>query len=120
MLQRKIVAIVDDDAAVLSALSSLVRSIGFVALTFSSAEAFLAHPDLPGVTILISDIQMPGGINGFELQEWLRLRHLSIPTVLMTGLSDEATRERALGSGAWKFMLKPVDSDALIECLERV
>nr|WP_280141980.1 response regulator [Methylobacterium sp. yr668] len=111
-------AIVDDDSAVLSALSSLVRSIGYVALTFSSAEAFLAHPDLSNVTVLISDIQMPGGISGFELQEGLRSRHLSIPTVLMTGLSDEAIRERARESGAWKFMQKPVDSDALIECLE--
>ncbi len=115
--QMTIIAVVDDDAAILSAMSSLIRSLGYAVLTFASAEAFLASPDLRNVACLVSDVQLPGGLNGFELHEALVQRHIPIPVVLMTGLSDDQTRARATRSGAFAFMQKPVDDDALIKCL---
>jgi len=114
----KPVAIVDDDKAVLSALSSLLRSFGYAVLTFASAEAFLAQANLSGICCLITDVQMPGGMNGLELQAALAAQAISLPVILMSGLIDETLRTRAYASGAVAFMQKPVDSDSLMACID--
>jgi len=57
-------------------MSSLVRSLGYEACLFASAEAFLASPHLDDTSCLIADIQMPG-MNGLDLQSELHARQLS-------------------------------------------
>lgn len=118
MAPVKPIAIVDDDKAVLSALSSLLRSFGYAVLTFASAEIFLAQADLLGLCCLITDMQMPGGMNGLELQAALAARAISLPVILMSGLLDETIKSRAYESGVIAFMPKPVDSDRLIAYLQ--
>jgi FixJ family two-component response regulator len=113
-----IVAVVDDDASILSAMSSLVRSLGFAALTFASAEALLRHSDIRAVNFVISDVQMPGGLGGFDLLDVFRGRHVEIPFVFMTGLAAETVRAQALEQGVLAFMRKPIDACDLAELLE--
>ena len=58
--KAQIVSIVDDDASVRVALESLLRSLGFVAFAFESAEDFLRSPRVDDSACLITDVQMPG------------------------------------------------------------
>jgi FixJ family two-component response regulator len=113
-----VISIVDDDESVRIALNSLVRSLGYIAHTFASAEDFLRSPRLNETSCLITDVQMPG-INGIELQTQLRAKGLRMPIVFITAYPDERTRARSLDAGAVCYLTKPFDEETLIGCLER-
>ena len=98
-------------------MSSLVRSLGYEACVFASAEAFLASPRLHETSCLILDVQMPG-MGGLELQSQLAARQLRIPTIFITAFPEERIRKRAEASGAVGFFGKPVDSQVIIGCLD--
>jgi FixJ family two-component response regulator len=112
-----IISIVDDDESVRTAMSSLVRSLGYQSRVFCSAEEFLASPELNDTSCVIADVQMPG-MSGVELQDALAGRRPELPVVLITAFPEERIRKRAEAGGAVAFFSKPVDSNALIECLE--
>ena len=111
------VSIVDDDDSVRAAMSSLVRSLGYEACLFASAEAFLASPHLNDTSCLIADIQMPG-MSGLELQSELHARQRCIPIIFITAFAEERIRKRAEAAGALGFFSKPVDSRIIIGCLD--
>ena len=110
------VCIVDDDASVRIAVSSLVRSLGLRARLFASAEEFLAAGC--AADLVISDLQMPG-IGGIELLELLRARDDRVPFIVITAFLQEAVRGRAVQAGAMCVLGKPFRADALIGCIER-
>jgi FixJ family two-component response regulator len=111
-----LISIVDDDGVVRGAIESLLKSHGFRACTFVSAEAFLQSPLMAETSCLISDIQMPD-ISGVELQDRLAELGLNIPTVFITAYPDDAVRMRVLGTGAVCFLHKPFDARSLIQCI---
>jgi FixJ family two-component response regulator len=113
-----LIAIIDDDASMLNALVSLVRSFGYDADGFVSAEAFLGCGSLQGFACIVSDVQMPG-MSGIELKQHLAACQCSTPVIMITARHDPGLEERALASGAACFLRKPVAADALIDCLER-
>ena len=115
--ELSLISIVDDDDSVRTAMSSLVRSLGFAACAFASAEEFLASPQLNDTSCLVVDVQMPG-MSGLDLQSELAARDRSIPIIFITAFPEERIRKRAEAAGAAGFFSKPVDSVALIRCLE--
>ena len=112
-----VISIVDDDESVRTAVSSLVRSLGFQACVFGCAEEFLTSPRLSETSCLITDVQMPG-MNGLELQNELIVRRLRVPVIFITAFPEERLRKRAAAAGAIGFFSKPVDGHVLIECLD--
>jgi FixJ family two-component response regulator len=110
----KLVAIVDDDDLVRSALQGLLKSIGLPAQTFASSEEFLKSGRQHQTACLIADIRMPG-MSGLELQAKLNADHCRIPTIFITAHGDEKMRMKALRAGAVEFMAKPFDDEALLE-----
>lgn len=110
------VAIVDDDTALLEALSGLIRSLGYGAAVFSSAEAFLGSGSAGTVGCVISDIQMPG-MDGFALQSHLRDMRPDLPFVMMTSLTADGLEARARAGGAQAFFRKPIPAQALADYL---
>ncbi len=114
---KKAVAVVDDDEAVLDATSSFLEALGYDALAFRSGEAFLASDAGDDVSCLLTDVNMPG-IDGLELQDRLRQLRPALPIIMMTALTDEALRRRALAGGARDLLRKPLAADDLIRCLE--
>ena len=119
MSRAPIVSIVDDDDSVRAAMSSLVRSLGYEAYVFASAEAVLESPRLHDTSCLIADIQMPG-MNGLDLQSELRVRQQRIPIIFITAFPEERIRQRAEAAGAIGFFSKPVDGRVIIDCLDTV
>jgi FixJ family two-component response regulator len=116
--QAPVVSIVDDDESIRTAMSSLVRSLGYEASAFSSAAAFLASPRLQEARCLIVDVQMPG-MSGLDLQDELRVRSHSIPIIFITAFPEEDLRRRAEAAGAMGFFGKPVDGETIIRCLNK-
>jgi FixJ family two-component response regulator len=108
------VAIVDDDDLMRSALQGLLKSVGLPAQAFASAEDFLKSGQQHQVGCLVADIRMPG-MSGLELQAKLNADHCRIPTIFITAHGDEKMRMQALRAGAVEFMAKPFDDGALLE-----
>ena len=109
-----LVAIVDDDDSVRSALQGLMKEAGFPALTFASAEEFLQSGKQRQTACLIADIRMPG-MSGLELQARLNADHQRIPIIFITAHGDEDMRMQALRAGAVEFLAKPFDDEALLD-----
>ena len=112
--KTKLVAIVDDDDSVRTALHGMLKAVGLPALAFSSAEEFLNSGQQHHAACLITDIRMPG-ISGLELQAKLNAEHCRIPTIFITAHGDTRMRMQALRAGAVDFMAKPFDDGVLIE-----
>jgi FixJ family two-component response regulator len=110
------IAIVDDDRGIREALSGLVQSLGYQPMLFASAEDYLASANQSAVACMIVDVRMPG-MSGIELQAWLNSQGARPPIIFLTSYLDEATRSRALEGGARHFLVKPVDDEVLISCL---
>ncbi|PHN28509.1 response regulator transcription factor [Pseudomonas sp. ICMP 561] len=117
MAKSPVIAVVDDDTAVRTGIDSLVRSLGFVACLFASAEDFLISPFLKTVDCLITDLQMPG-MSGVELHEHLSRQGLQIPTIFITAFPEESVRKRAMTGSAVGFLSKPFNAQRLIDCIE--
>ena len=116
-MSNPVIAIVDDDAPILSGLSSLLRSAGYQARTYLSAEAFLAEPCPPLPDCVLTDVQMPG-MNGLELQEELNRRYPDLPLIFMTAFPEAAIRESAMKSGASAFLHKPFEAETILQALD--
>ncbi|MDG2520619.1 response regulator [Caulobacter segnis] len=114
----RIIAIVDDDASVRSAVARLGRSLKVAVREFESAEAFLGDPQLALVECVITDLQMPG-LSGLQLQRALIDRGVNIPLIVMTAFPEERLRQEAMAHGALGFLPKPFMADGLIELLSR-
>jgi FixJ family two-component response regulator len=112
------ISIVDDDAFVREATINLMRSLGFSATPFASAEDFLASDRVDGTTCLIADVQLPG-LSGIELQERLRAEGKKTPVIFITAFPGERIRSSAMSGGAVCFLSKPFDPDSLIDCLDK-
>jgi FixJ family two-component response regulator len=108
------VAIVDDDDLMRSALQGLLKSVGLPAQAFASAEDFLKSGQQQQVGCLVADIRMPG-MSGLELQAKLNADQCRIPTIFITAHGDEKMRMQALRAGAVEFMAKPFDDEVLLE-----
>jgi len=112
--KTNLVAIVDDDDSMRSALQGLLKAVGLPAQAFASAEEFLESGQQHQTGCLIADIRMPG-ISGLELQAKLNAGHCRIPTIFITAHGDAQMRMRALRAGAVEFLAKPFDDEALLE-----
>jgi FixJ family two-component response regulator len=112
--KTKVVAIVDDDDLMRSALQGLLKAVGLPAQAFASAEEFLKSGQQQQTACLIADIRMPG-MSGLELQAQLNAEQCRIPTIFITAHGDERMRLQALRAGAVEFLTKPFDNKALIE-----
>jgi len=95
----KLIAIVDDDKSVQSALQDLVESEGLSTLCFGSAEQFLDSGAQRNAACLIADIRMPG-MSGLELQAKLKADRCRIPIIFITAHGDAKMQTQALREGA--------------------
>ena len=112
-----VVAIIDDDASVRAAVGSLVRSLGYAAQAYASAELFLLSGDLLQTDCIVTDVQMPAGMSGLDLQQRLVEAGIKVPTVFITAFPEDHVRCRAESGGAVGFLAKPFDGRVLVNLL---
>lgn len=111
------VFVVDDDAAVRESLRWLLESMQLKVQTFDSAEAFLAvaRPDARGCLVL--DVQMPG-MTGPALFEECKRRHITLPTLFLSGHGEVPVVVDAIKGGAVNYLLKPCNNQQLLESVQ--
>ena len=117
MSTLQLVAIIDDDESVRATTDSLVRSLGCIVHTFSSAEEFLRSDRIDEFACVVADVQMPG-MSGVQLQDHLRAEGSCVPFIFFTAFPNEKARAQALAAGAICYLTKPCDTDSLIQCFE--
>ena len=110
------ISIIDDDPSFRDAVRRLVKSLGYPARAFASAEDFLQSDAINGAACLILDVNMPG-LSGIELQNRLNARGNSTPIIFVTAVPDATIQANAFKAGAVGFLSKPVREDSLIEHL---
>ena len=112
-----IIAIVDDDPSVRQGLQRLIRSAGWKAETFASAQEFLARPSTDAPSCLVLDLQLPG-LSGLDLQTRMAEVGLQTPIVFLTGHGNIPTSVQAMRAGAIEFLTKPVDEEDLLRAIQ--
>jgi len=112
--KTEMVAIVDDDNSIRTAVQDLLEAVSLPVQGFASAEEFLSSGKQRVTACLIVDIRMPG-MSGLELQEKLNAEGCRIPIIFITAHGDEKIRAQALRAGAVEFLTKPFDDEILIE-----
>jgi FixJ family two-component response regulator len=114
-----LVCIVDDDASMADSTRFLVRSFGFRAQAFLSAQEFLDSGLVAETSclILILDLRMPG-VDGLELQRNLESANQRIPIIFVSGQASEDERKQAIAGGAVDFLRKPFSEDALLKAIQ--
>lgn len=109
--------IVDDDKAVLDALSLMLEQENFNVKTFENAEDFLENHQTAESACAIIDIRMPG-MDGMELHETLLKRNILLPIIFLTGHGNIPMSVKAMKSGAIDFLTKPVTREKLLTSIK--
>jgi len=117
MLRVPLISIVDDDDSLRNSLDNLIRSVGFRAQGFPSAEAFLSSNQVHDTACLILDVRLPG-MNGLELQRRIVAANWRIPVIFITSHADGDARARALEAGAVDYLYKPFREEELLNAID--
>jgi two-component system response regulator FixJ len=113
-----VIAIVDDDASLRRALARLLRAVGWQAVTFPSAEAFLQAGRQMPLDCLVLDVWLPG-MSGVALLEHLVALGSTLPIILITGREDVQMRSHAAQMGVVAYLRKPLDEQDLLLALQQ-
>jgi len=110
------VHVIDDEAGVREALSSLLRSMGYEVRLYASAAEFMGSwvLDQPGCIVL--DVRLPGG-SGLDLQDRLAATGIHLPVILMTAFADVPMTVRGMKAGALDFLTKPFRDQDLLDAV---
>jgi len=112
--------IVDDDEAFSRSLERLLKSAGYFAESFSSAQTFLdSVPVSYKKGIVILDLRMPG-MDGFELQEKLKELRSEMEVIFVTADANPSDRDYAMQSGALAFLQKPFQEESLLSYIRKI
>ncbi len=110
--------LVDDDVSVRESVGSLIRSAGFRAKTFASAQECLAGLQAEQPSCLVLDVQLPG-LSGLDLQQELAKADVQLPIIFLTGHGDIPMSVRAMKAGALEFLTKPCDGEDLLNAIRQ-
>ena len=118
MTDPSTVYILDDDEGVRDSLSALLKARGLTVTTFSSGSEFLDRTDSAPMGCLLLDVRMPG-LSGLEVQQRLNEMGWQTPVILMTGHGDLPMAVQAMKAGAFDFIEKPFDKEALLQRVQQ-
>jgi FixJ family two-component response regulator len=117
---ESLVFVVDDDASMRQALTSLLQSVGLRVEAFGSAADFLKKGRLAdgvAAACLILDIRLPG-VSGLDFQAQLANADTHLPIIFISGYGDVPMTVRAMKAGAVEFLTKPFREQDLLEAVQ--
>lgn len=112
-----LIAIIDDHSSIRFAIVKLVRSQGFKAQSFDSADQYLQSRERHEASCIVCDVHMRGG-SGLDLQSHLSAQNDRTPIIFITAFPRPEIKKRALDAGAICFLTKPFDNEMLINCID--
>ena len=119
MLSEKVILLVDDEPAILKAMSMGLIQRGFTVQAVEGAEAAMREIHRLKPSIVVSDLVMPG-TNGFELFQEIRKERefATLPFVFLTGVDDYYAKKFGKDLGSAAYITKPVDLDELVQIIK--
>jgi FixJ family two-component response regulator len=117
MIEQPTIIIVDDDAEVREALSSLIRSVGLQSKTLASVPEFINEGRPNGPTCLVLDVRLPGR-SGLDFQRELAAANIHVPIIFITGHGDIPMSVQAMKGGAIEFLTKPFRDQDLLDAVQ--
>jgi FixJ family two-component response regulator len=115
---KKLVAVVDDDAIMLKSIISLLDAHGFSPRGFVSAEAFLEGDGVTEAACLVLDVHLDG-MSGIDLGRQLAVSGCALPVIFITASEDEDTEREATANGCIAYLRKPFSGGMLIDAIEK-
>ena len=112
------ICVLEDDLSMLRALDRLLKSEGFNVEKFSQPAAFLSTIGQAPCRVVILDVWMPD-MNGLEVQSVLRKDLPETRIIFISGRDDPSVRQAALDAGAFGFLSKPFDDEALLQLVRK-
>ena len=116
MSRKAVISIIDDDESVRESTADLIKAMGFIAKTHTTAEDFLKSNHVHSTSCVIADMRMPG-ISGLELHTRLRRSGNAIRTILVTAFPNEQDRASGLRAGVTCYLAKPFNEQDLVACV---
>jgi FixJ family two-component response regulator len=114
-----VISIVDDDLSVREATSDLIRSMGFIAVTYQHADDFLGSDQRHTTSCLIADMRMPG-MSGLALHDRLVKAGTPIPTILITAFPNARDQASAVQAGIVGYLIKPFYEEELLAFIQSI
>jgi FixJ family two-component response regulator len=111
-----VICVVDDDAAVGSALKFALEMEGMKVRLYDGPGAVLDDPELPKEGCLVIDFRMPG-MDGLELVDALRARDVRLPAIIITGHANAGLRHRAQRTKVDRILEKPLSDGGLVDAV---
>jgi FixJ family two-component response regulator len=118
-MKRKVIALIDDNLGILSALSRVLSVFGYDTELYASAQEFLEAAMMSEAMCLVIDIHI-GKDCGIELARRLAELGITTPIIYMTADRDDSVKNRAMEAGCVAFLTKPFCSQALIKALDEL
>ena len=115
-MQKRAIAIVEDDSGMREALQRMLSAAGFDARGYGSAEEFFAASGCPDFGCLVADIHLPG-ISGLDLQRRLKESRRDHPVIFITAHDTVAARREADALDAVAFLIKPFEGRLLVKAV---
>jgi two-component system cell cycle sensor histidine kinase/response regulator CckA len=115
------ILLVDDEASIRKLMKAVLAETGFRILQAGSSDEALGILETQGPTIhlVVTDIQMPPGMDGLTLVETVRLRYPDLPVLFISGYSHFYSRlSEILDSGRTWFLQKPFSPHQLVEAVK--
>jgi FixJ family two-component response regulator len=113
---RPLVVVIEDDLASQRTLARVLRTGGYEAITYSSAEEFLFSPPDASPIGLLLDVHL-GGMSGLDLQRRLRHEGSKLPVIIITAFDDARSREQAERLGCVAYLRKPCEAETILALL---
>jgi FixJ family two-component response regulator len=112
-------AVLDNDPSVRTALGRFLNAAGMAVDVYDTSDQLFASVALKCADCLLLDLQMPG-MSGLDVLKYLGQRHIRIPTIIITAHDDAGARSDCLSAGAIAFLSKPLDTEQLVQTINRI
>ena len=114
---RRLIYLVDDDAAVRESTAILLRENSYDVEEFNNSKQFIEVLDRARPACIMLDIAMPG-LDGLATQVRLNEQGITFPVLILTGQGDVGRAVQAMKNGAVEFLEKPYDAVTLLKALD--
>lgn len=112
------ILLVDDEPTLLRAFARILEKRSEAIETYTTAREAMERVTRGGVEVVVSDITMPG-MSGIELLRAIREHDADLPVLLMTGIPNVESATGAVEYGAFRYIVKPVEAEALRHAVDR-
>lgn len=112
------ILVIDDEKEVLEVIKNHLSTHGYLITTALSGEAGLEALKEKDFSLVITDLKMPG-LNGIELCDRISGNYPDLPVLILTAFGTLDVAVEAIRAGAYDFMVKPLNFEALSKTVEK-